>query len=121
MEWLERYLENKMDETNWPPRFTFTARGIAGLYLRKYFGDRADSADVGELTALIEDCVDKAVAADRERCAAEFVENGRAIGRLEEREACAVFCDQREREPLDDEAPLVWLRAAEGIRMRSNV
>ena len=39
---------------------------------------------------------------------------------LAEREACAVFCDQRERDPLDDEAPLVWLRAAQGIRMCSN-
>ena len=37
-----------------------------------------------------------------------------------EREACATLCDQRERDPADDEAPLVWLRAVEAIRMRSN-
>lgn len=39
---------------------------------------------------------------------------------LAEREACAKVCDEREREPLDDEAPLVWLRAASAIRERSN-
>ena len=37
-----------------------------------------------------------------------------------EREACAKVCDGREREPLDDEAPLVWIRAASAIRERSN-
>ena len=57
-----------MDETNWPPRFTFTARGLAGLYLRKHFGDRADGADVGELASLIEKCADKAKVAEREAC-----------------------------------------------------
>ena len=33
--------------------------------------------------------VRRAVAAERERCSKEFVENGRAIGRAEERERCA--------------------------------
>ena len=40
------------------------------------------------LSAVIS-CVRLGLAAERERCSAEFVENGRAIGRAEEREASA--------------------------------
>ena len=44
------------------------------------------------LSAVIS-CVRLGLAAERERCSTEFVENGRAVGRLEEREACAVACE----------------------------
>ena len=49
-----------------------------------------------------------------------FFEAGWNAAILVEREACARLCDAREAAPLDDEAPLVWLRAAEAIRERSN-
>lgn len=53
--WLERY---------WPPRFTFTPEGIAGLFLRKHFAT-ASGEHQQELAYLLRECVEQ----EREACA----------------------------------------------------
>ena len=71
-----------------------------------------------------------AIVAERERCSKEFVENGRAIGRAEEREACALACEAEHvgADVCDDcnnETDEAYNRAlrdgATSIRMRPNV
>ena len=57
-------------------------------------------------------------AAERERCSAEFVENGRAIGRAEEREACALACEAEHvgkdvRDPCDNASDEAYNQALE--------
>ena len=42
----------------------------------------------------IEAAYSAGVTAERERCAKQFVENGREIGRKEERERCVAHCDE---------------------------
>ena len=50
--------------TDWPPRFTFTPDGIAGLFLRKHFAT-ASGEHQQELAALLRYCVEQ----EREACA----------------------------------------------------
>lgn len=54
-----------MASTDWPPRFTFTPEGIAGLFLRKYFGSTAGKEQQTELAGLLRWCVEH----EREGCA----------------------------------------------------
>ena len=64
------------------------------------------------------------ISGERERCAAVFVENGRAIGRAEEREACAKACESSElpiRCMEDAYANSFLVAAARKIRERSHV
>jgi hypothetical protein len=45
--------EEREAANNWPPRFKFTPEGIAALYLRKHFADRAGPDEVKELADLL--------------------------------------------------------------------
>ena len=58
-----------------------------------HLAPQIDAGEKLDLLPLLRAVEAVAMAAERERCSAEFVEKGRAIGRLEERKICAKLAD----------------------------
>ena len=92
----------------------------AAAYAEGQRGATHDTEDGLAQTALsaVLSCVRIGIAAERERCSAEFMENGRAIGRAEEREACALACEAEHvgkdvRDPCDNASDEAYNQALE--------
>lgn len=88
--------------SNWPPRFTFTPEGIAGLFLRKHFATASEEHQQ-ELASLLRECVEQ----ERERCA-ELCEAEHVLERI----------DAEEGHPCDLAYNQALLHAADAIRGR---
>jgi len=43
-----------VESKDWPPRFTITYGGLAGMYLRRFFGDAASGDHIEILAALFD-------------------------------------------------------------------